>query len=84
MGNNIKIQSRFKDYFVNFTNDFEQAHLLSKQKDTFFVIDRVVFDLYQNELPKIHEERLFLLDAVEEQKNMKLVLRLMLLERKYI
>lgn len=70
----ITIQSRFKQYTVDFINSLDSITELAKKPETFFVIDRIVYDLYKKELPKFPESRLFLMDAVEPQKNIQTVM----------
>ena len=66
----MKIRSAFKEYQVNFCDDLSSAEKLAEEKDAFFVLDHNVYEHYQEILPHFPEERLFLMDAVEEKKNM--------------
>ena len=70
----MEIISRFKNYNVNFVNSLARLNELAKSQETFFVFDAKVYGLYKSQLPSIDAERLFLLDAVEEKKNMDTVL----------
>ena len=64
------IKSRFKDYSVEFVDTLLELTDLAKAEETFFVIDRKVCNLYQAKLPYLPQDRLFLLDAVENKKDM--------------
>ena len=70
----MKIKSAFKEYSVDFCENLSWVHTLAEMKDTFFVLDKNVYELYRERLPAFQPERLFLLDAVEEKKNMATML----------
>ena len=70
----MKIKSAFKEYSVAFCEDLTALRELAAAKDTFFVFDRTVYEIYRERLPALPEERLFLLDAVEEKKDMTAML----------
>lgn len=70
----MQIKSRFKDYSVEFVDSLREWDSLANAADTFFVIDRKVYELYQDKLPQFPQDRLFLMDAVESKKNMDTVL----------
>lgn len=72
----ITIKSRFKDYSLRFIDDFSSLYSLVDEKDTFFVLDRIVYNLYKDELPQFPQERFFLIDALEENKNIKTTLEI--------
>lgn len=76
MENSICIKSRFKDYTLKFVNDFSYLRLLVKETNTFFVIDRIVYNLYKEALPYFPEGRMLLIDALEEKKNIDTVLEI--------
>ena len=44
------IHSHTKDYTVDISQDFEPVLSLKAEPDTFFVIDKVLFDLYHEKL----------------------------------
>jgi 3-dehydroquinate synthase len=71
----VEIQSHFKTYKLNFVDRLNLDELINRD-ETFFVIDKKVFDLYEKELPVFPEGRLFLLEAVEEKKNITTVLEI--------
>ena len=62
------IQSKFKNYHVNFENDLEFLHELTQTANAEFVIDRKVYTLYYEYFANISQQRLFLVDATEENK----------------
>lgn len=70
----MEIKSRFKTYNVNFVDNLAGIHSLAKSQETFFVFDAHVYELYKSELPKIPTDRLYLLEALESNKNMSTVL----------
>lgn len=70
------LKSRFKNYAVNIVDSFEQISVLTKFNNSFFVVDRIVFELYKEELKEISPNRLLLLDAKEENKTVDTVLRI--------
>lgn len=70
----MEIKSRFKTYTVNFVENLAGIHSLAKFQETFFVFDAHVYELYKSELPKIPTDRLYLLEALESNKNMSTVL----------
>lgn len=70
----MEIQSRFKMYKVEFIESLAEMKILVDEQDTFFVLDRKIFELYSEVLPKIPESRLFLLDARELDKNIQTVM----------
>lgn len=76
MENSICIKSRFKDYTLKFVNDFSYLRLLVKETNTFFIIDRIVYNLYKEALPYFPEGRMLLIDALEEKKNIDTVLEI--------
>ena len=72
----MDIVSRFKTYSVDFVDDLQGIATLSASDETFFVLDRKVYDLYKKELPAFPEGRLFLINAAEENKNIDTVLQI--------
>ena len=70
----MKIKSAFKEYSVAFCRDLSLLQDLAAAKDTFFVLDRTVYELYKDRLPDLPKDRFFLLEAVEEKKNMAAML----------
>lgn len=70
----MEIKSRFKTYTVNFVENLAGIHSLAKSQEIFFVFDAHVYELYKSELPKIPTDRLYLLEALESNKNMSTVL----------
>ena len=62
------IHSKLKDYKVNIENSFEFLLELEKMEDAEFVIDKNVYGLYRQYFTGIPAERLFLVEATEENK----------------
>lgn len=70
----MEIQSRLKKYQVNFLVELKKIKEIAQQDNTFWVIDKNVFDLYSDSFPVFPANRLFLLNAIEQQKNMNTAL----------
>lgn len=70
----MEISSRFKTYSVEFVDTLQKLHVLAGLKETFFVFDAKVYALYKDSFPQLPAEKLYLLDAVEQKKNMDTVL----------
>ena len=70
----MKIKSVFKEYSVAFCRDLSLLQDLAAAKDTFFVLDRTVYEIYKDRLPDLPKERFLLLEAVEEKKDMAAML----------
>ena len=64
----MKIQSSLKEYEVTIEKDETFFVELCEIPNTFYVIDRKVFDLYRELFSEIPEEQLYLLEATEENK----------------
>lgn len=62
------IHSRFKDYTVHVEKDLSFLDRLMQEDNAEFVIDRRVYELYQQHFQEIPGERLYLLEAREENK----------------
>lgn len=60
------IHSRFKDYTVAIEENLDFLKELSGIPNTEFVIDKKVYHLYEERLIQIPQERLILIDAIEE------------------
>ena len=69
------IKSSTKDYSVNIHEDFDVVADLSIDQNTYFVIDKIVYDLYAEQLFKsVPLDQLFLLEATEENKTIETAL----------
>lgn len=68
------IRSVLKEYCITIEHDYGFVNQLHERKYSFYVIDRKVYELYQNLFVDIPEESLFLLDAFEENKTIDTVL----------
>lgn len=76
MENSLKIKSSFKKYSVAFVNNLDYLQKLAGEDETFFAIDKNVFDLYRASFPEISEKRTFIIEAFEFNKNMDTVLEI--------
>ena len=69
------ITSCFKKYEIKFENDFEFILRLLAMENTFFVIDKKVYDLYETTcFQTMERKRIYLLDALEENKTIETAL----------
>lgn len=64
----MKIRSRFKEYEVIIENRDDFFDKLSIIPNAFYVIDKKVYELYQGLFCNMPEERLYILEAAEENK----------------
>lgn len=64
----MKIQSKFKKYEVILESDRSFFQKLIQTPNAEFVIDKKVYDLYEEDLKGIPQERLYLLEANEQNK----------------
>ena len=46
----MKIKSAFKEYSMDFCRDLSLLQDLAAAKDTFFVLDRTVYEIYKDRL----------------------------------
>ncbi|ORU93491.1 MAG: hypothetical protein A6F70_05650 [Cycloclasticus sp. symbiont of Bathymodiolus heckerae] len=65
----ITINSNIRNYDVCFEDSFSFIGDLQDEKDPIFVVDLNVYALYQKQLEGIPRERLFLFNAIEENKT---------------
>lgn len=69
------IKSSTKDYQVNIYNNFDKAKSIEVDKDTFVVIDKILYGLYEKELfSGIPEDQLYIIEAIEENKTVETAL----------
>lgn len=71
----IPIRSKLYDYDINFVDDFEMV-LTPHEETSVYVIDRNVYELYQNKFSRLPKERIYLMEAVEHKKNMDTVMEI--------
>lgn len=65
----MKITSKFKEYCVNIEKNFFFLEQLIAKPGVYFVIDRNVYSLYKPLFTRIDVARIYLIDALEENKN---------------
>lgn len=71
------IKSSTKDYEVNIYRDFSKVKEVEVDKNTFVVIDKILYSLYKDELfSKIPDEQLYILEALEENKTIETALEI--------
>ncbi len=70
------IRSRFKDYKVNVVNSLDFLKKLTNQENTQYVIDKKVYELYKSYFTDIPQDRLYLVEAIEDHKNIETVLNI--------
>lgn len=71
------IKSRLKDYQVSIVNNFDFVNDIRIDEKTYVVIDKLVYELYQDKLFKsIPEGQLLLIEAVETKKTIETALEI--------
>lgn len=71
----INIHSSLYDYTVEFVEDFSKK--LGEFSDTTaYVIDKNVYDLYEDRFKQLPKNQIFFMDAVESEKNMDKVMEI--------
>lgn len=66
------IKSSTKNYEVNVKNDFASVKNMQIDKNTFVVIDKVLYELYKDQLfCDIPKDQLYILEALEENKTIE-------------
>ena len=71
------IKSSTKDYEVNIYRDFAKAKEIGIDKNTFVVVDKLLYGLYQEEMfSSIPKEQLYILEATEENKRIETALEI--------
>ena len=65
------ISSSIHDYKIHFEKDFSFLPELLRQEDAVFIIDKKVFDLYEEFAFLKDNNNLLLLDAIEENKTLE-------------
>lgn len=71
------IKSYVGDYKADFFSNFSFLDELKEKENKFFVLDKRVFTIYKTELSSvIQESPYFLLDAIEENKNVDTALEI--------
>lgn len=63
------ISSRLKNYSVDFVNDFQ----IENDKNTFYVIDKNVYEIYSNSFASLCSENICIIEAIEQNKNLNTV-----------
>ena len=71
----IQIKSSLYDYEVVFTNDFTSV-TFGKSTELAYIIDRNIYNLYAPCFKGVQESHIFLMDAVENEKNMDTVMNM--------
>ena len=72
----MEIVSRFKTYSVDFVESLSSIKTFSEDRTTYFVVDRNIHSLYGDAFSTVPEDRLYLLDAVEQKKNIDTVIEI--------
>ena len=65
-----KIRSSLRDYNVYYSRDFEFIDDIRNIEDSFYVVDKKVYNLYPEYFKGVPQERLYLFDAIEENKTL--------------
>ncbi len=72
----MKITSKFKIYDVDFVKNLSDFGISSEDKTVFFVLDKNIYNLYKNDFSSIPENRVPLLEAIEQKKNIDTVIEI--------
>lgn len=72
----MKIKSKFKEYEVVFENNMDFFNELVQTSNAEFVIDKNVYQLYNNIFTKVPKESMFLIEAIEENKVIETALEI--------
>jgi len=70
------IQSKFKNYNVHIEKDFSFIAGVLALPNTYFVVDRKVYNLYHEQMEDIPDDQIFLIDAIEENKTIETALEI--------
>ena len=72
----LNIPSRIHDYKVNIFENMEVINDFIDVENSVFVVDKNVYRLYGKLFDSVHEQRIFLIDPIEEKKNLYTVVEL--------
>lgn len=72
----MEIQSKLKKYTVVFEQDMDFFTELVKMRNTEFIVDKNVFNLYAVFFSDIPREKLIVIEAIEENKVLETVLKI--------
>lgn len=70
----MEIVSKFKTYKVDFIENLDFIKNAANSAETYFAIDKNIYDLYRENFGVIPEDRLYLIDAIEQKKNIETVI----------
>lgn len=70
------IRSGIHDYTLSIESDLSFLQALPRDERTFYAVDRKVYELYTAAFAGVDRERLFLLDALEENKTLDTALHI--------
>ena len=70
----MEIVSKFKTYKVDFIENLDFLKNSANSAETYFAIDKTIFDLYRKDFGVIPEDRIYLIDAIEQKKNIETVI----------
>lgn len=65
----LDIKSNIRNYEVFFEKSYEFLNDLIKMKNSIFIIDKNVYELYEDKFKNIQNDNLFLFNAIEENKT---------------
>lgn len=65
----LDINSNIRNYEVLFEKDYEFLNDLISIKNSIFIIDKNVYELYEDKFKNIQNDNLFLFNAIEENKT---------------
>lgn len=73
---NFTIKSHPKNYDVRIFSNMDLEHDIRSGKNDFFLIDKNVYNIYFKENKTLNKDKIFLVEAVEENKTLETVTKL--------
>lgn len=70
----MNIVSKFKTYNVEFIDNLKILSDFVNDETTYFAIDKNIVDAYKDDFSSIPSDRLYVIDAVEQKKNIDTVI----------
>lgn len=72
----MKIKSKFKEYSVEFQKDFSFIERMLNEENSQIVLDRNIYELYKGLFSQVSLEKIFFIDAKEENKTIETALQI--------
>lgn len=72
----MKIKSKFKEYCIKFEKDYTFIENLIYEENSQIVLDQNIYELYGTLFAKVPVDKIFLIDAREENKTVEVALKI--------